>query len=292
MYNKEKQDAEKYGMFVVSAGRHTRMGDVLEYALEGVAFETVNTGDLPRAGRKGRKVLFAASADRYGENAQMRELVARLHAGGWDLSGSACAMIADGEQGGPLHTDAVKLLAAANAAGAELMPRPLLESDRELKRFYDGKETPFERYRAAARALVARLAAYELLVSKRPRVRLLTALEDGAANGWRQAVGRVVTAAGGELADAGEADTTGFLCENTDGLPDGKTLALLGGGGRARFLIASPATGSDLYTLAVLERACVRGDFALAPRAVTVFEGMSAAEALADEKPLKRIVIE
>jgi hypothetical protein len=120
-------------------------------------------------------------------------------------------------------------------------------------------------------------------------VRLVSSLEDGATNDWRTALGRLAADAGGVLAEDEEPDVILLLSENNAGLPDEKALALPGSGGRARFLTASPSAGSELYTLALAERICLRGNFALAPHAVTIFEGMSAAEALADQAAAGRI---
>jgi hypothetical protein len=64
---------------------------------------------------------------------------------------------------------------------------------------------------------------------------------------------------------------------------------MLGGTGRLRLLLASPTTGSDLYTAALMERACLRGDYTLPPNAIVVFEGISAVEALASKGEMERV---
>ena len=108
---------------IVSMGQHTRLGDALEYALAQTPFETINAQELAKGNWVNRRLLFAASADQRGENASLRQLAARLEGGECDLSGCAVAMIADGEQGGAMHLDALRLLTAANAAGAEVLAR-------------------------------------------------------------------------------------------------------------------------------------------------------------------------
>ncbi|NLI54467.1 MAG: hypothetical protein GX417_09120 [Clostridiales bacterium] len=277
---------------VVSIGRHTRLGDALEYALEGLPFETTDANEFTQKRLQNRRLLFAASTDAGGENAQMRALTARLSAGACDLSGCVCAMIADKERGGSVHIDALRLLLAANAAGAEVLSRPLLEADRELRSVSqggNGKETPFERYRAQARVLTRRLSGARTTSAEWPRMRFDTALEGGAAHDWRSALTRAISAVGGELTDEADAEQTILLCENADGLPDERTLALLCGGGKVRFLIASPSAGGELYAAALVERVCLRGDFALPGKALILFEGLSAVEALANRTELERV---
>ena len=188
-----------------------------------------------------------------------------------------------------MHLDVVQLLLAVNAAGSCVIAQPLLESGRELRQFAGGKETPFARYRALARALVARLIATETRAPERPLYRFLTALEGGAAHDWRGYLARVAENTGGALEDIGEPDESILLCENTSGLPDEKTLSLLHGSGMLRLLFASPTTGSDLYTACILECACLRGDYSLPPRAVLVFDGMSAVEAMASKVEMERV---
>lgn len=279
---------------LISIGRHTRLGDVLEHALEGLPFQTFDADSLLNADITGRRVLFAASADQYGENEQMRALTALFLRGGCRLDGSVCAAVADGEQGGAVHTDALRLLLAANGAGAVCVPRPLLESGRDLRSLpastVGGRKTPFERYCALARELTKRLSDYEPETDIASRVRLVTALSGGAAEDWRIALARMLEPAKSDLADAPTAAHTILLAENTAGLPDEKTLQLLkNGGGRLSCLIASPAMGGELYALALLDQACARGGYALSPEGMLVFEGMSAVEALASRAELERV---
>ena len=279
----------KEKLVVVSIGNHTRLGDVLEFAVAGTAFKTIDAKDFLGGDWTHQRLLFAVSADASGENAQLRALTAQLREGACSLEGCVCAAIADGAQGGQVHLDTVQLLLAANAAGASVIVQPLLESGRELRQFAGGKETPFARYRALARELVTRLIAAETRAPERSLYRFLTALEGGAAHDWRGYLARVVENTGGALEDIGELDETILLCENTSGLPDEKTVSLLHGSGRLRLLLASPATGSDLYTACIIERACLRGNYALPPRAVLVFDGMSAVEAMASKVEMERV---
>ena len=281
---------EKGPVTVVSLGRHTRLGDALEYALDGMRFQMIEASALTCETAEQQVLLFAASADQLGENEQLRQLAARLNSGTCSLNGSVCAMIADGEQGGAIHIDALRLLLAANAAGAALIRQPLLDAGRDLRTFADGgKHTPFAQYCAAAKELVQRLAASANEAREKRRIRWISALDDGISNDWRMALSRIVAANGGVLTEEAEAEETILLCENTGGLPDEQTFSMLDGGGEIRLLIASPTGGSDLYTAAVLERACIRGNYALPPYAVIVFEGLSAVEALMKKEETQRI---
>ena len=231
-----EKDAGKLG--VVSIGRHSRLGDILEYALFDTAFETVEAEAFLTGSWNHRRLLFAISADETGESAQLHTLNAHLREKGGFLEGCVCAAIVDGAQGSLAHLDALALLLAANRAGAYILPRPLIEADRELRYFSGGKESPFERYRVQARQLMERLLAAESTPPEHPRVRFVTALEGGAAHDWSGVLEEIVSASGGTFEDIIAPDETVLLCENTDGLPDARTLALLNAAGTLRLLLA------------------------------------------------------
>ena len=120
-------------------------------------------------------------------------------------------------------------------------------------------------------------------------VRFVTALEGGIAHDWREYLSRLIEQNGGELLDIGETDETILLCENTEGLPNEKTLSLLAGSGKLRILLASPTTGSELYLACLIERACLRGNYTLPPHAALVFDGMSAVEVMASKAEMDRV---
>ena len=279
---------------LISIGRHTRLGDVLEQALSALPFQTLEVEELAGTGTAGTKLLFAVSADAQGENEQLRQCTYRLKRGEYRLDGATCALLADGEQGGAIQLDSLKLLLAASTAGASCIPQPLLEARRDLKPFSDAagaaRKTPFEAYVAKAAALIMRLSAYETELPERARVRVISPLTGGAARDWRSALSRIVAESGGVLVEADDAERTILLAENTSGLPDERTLALLRrGSGRLTCLVASPAAGSELYSLALLDQACVRGGYSLAPEGMLVFEGLSAIEVLSSKAELERV---
>lgn len=283
--------SEKDGgkLVVVSTGAHARLGDILEYALTGQAFETVEREAFLAGNWANRRLLFALSTDEASDNAQLHALRAGLRGKSDFLAGCVCAAIADGAEGALAHLDTLALLLSANKAGASVMARPLIEADRELRLWSGGRESSFERYRASARSLVERLRAAEATPPEHPRVRFVTALEGGAARDWSGVLETIVTASGGVWEDIIAPDETIILCENTNGLPEERVLARLDAAGTLRLLLASPGAGGDLYASAIIERACLRGAYTLAPRAVLVFEGMSSVEVLASKRELERV---
>ncbi|MEN6635250.1 MAG: hypothetical protein ABFC56_05335 [Clostridiaceae bacterium] len=275
-------------ILVVSVGHHTRLGDILEYALAGAAFETEEAEAFLNESWNNRTLLFAISADETSGKAQLHTLIASLREKNNSLEGCVCAAIADGAQGRLAHLDLLALLLAANGAGARLPARPLLEGDRELRYFSGGRESSFERYRMQARQLVERLTTPEA-TSEHPRVRVCIALEDGAAHDWRALLDRMIETRGGVLTDDQEPDETILVCENTAGMPEESTLSLLDGAGRLVVFLASPAMGSDLYIACLLERACLRGNYSLSPRGTLVLEGINAMEVPVSKRETERV---
>ena len=276
-------------LVIVSLGAHTRLGDILECALAGSAFETVDAERFFSESWSHRKLLFAISADESEGNAHLHTLTSRLREKSNLLENCVVAAIVDGAEGALVHLDALALLLAANSAGARVLPRPLIEADRELRYYSGGRESSFERYRTSACALVERLRETESTPPEHPRVRFATALEGGTAHDWSGVLEGIVTSSGGVWEDIIAPDETILLCENTSGLPEERVLARLDAAGTLRVLIASPTPGGDLYASAIIERACMRGNYSLVPRAVLVFEGMSAVEVLASKRELERV---
>lgn len=283
------QSGEK--LAVVSVGTHTRLGDVLEAALAGVAFESIHADELLTARWESRKLLFAISAEESGENALLRALASRLIRCDCALEGCVCAAIVDGASGGQAHLDTIRLLLGANAAGAEVIAAPLLESGRELRQFAGGRETPFARYCALARALISHLMEAQPLVNRVDDAAtcFVTALEAGTARDWRALIARYLELSDEFPTPQNAVNQTILLCENQNGLPEEETLSRLTGGGYLRLLLASPTTGGELYLACLLERAVLRGNYALPPRAVLVFEGLSATEALSSKAEVERV---
>lgn len=275
---------------IVSAGRHTRLGDVLERAVDDLPFETADASALSGADWAGKRLLFAVSAEPSGANEALCALSGRILRGECDFTGSACAAVLDAAQGGGAHADLLKLFLAANGKGCTVLNRPCVEAGRDMKNislmYGGGRNEPFGLYCAAARALTERLAGFAPGGSEKKRVRFVSALEsDGTSREWRAALERELAQSGRSFADddGGEADVTLLLAENADNLPDEKLLrALDDPSGRAlRCIFASPWFGAELFCMLALERACLRGRFFLPPDAFIVLEGAGAAEALA-----------
>lgn len=279
-------------IMIVSIGRHTRLGDALEYALEPFAFETADADAFCGRDHQNRRLLFAASADEPGENAQMRRLSAALAAGACRLDGSAAAVILDGEQGGAIRIDALRLLMRANGAGCEILPRGCLAAEKALRFLQklagSPQRTPFLQYCELARSLAGQLAGYTPASNGRT-VRLVSALDEAQTRDWRAAIARVLPR-GCTLADEDGADRL-LLAENTRAVPEDAVFRALerAGGGRLAVLLASPGGDAELYQMALLERACLQGGYALAPNAFLAFEGLSAAEALASGAEIRRM---
>lgn len=274
---------------LVSVGRHTRLGDVLERAVEDVSFETVRSEDFPDGNAEKRRLLFAISGDGTGANDELSALTCRILSGGCSFGGSVCGAVADGERGGALHADVLKLLLALNGAGCAIANGPCVEASRNLKNLSyqsgDEKIFPFELYGMQARALARRLMAFEAEEEGAKRLRFVSTLEsEGAGRDWREALGRELAKHGGAFAeDGGPADATLLLCENTSNIPGETTLRMLDGFDACALscIVASPRFGADFYCMQILERACLQGACSLAPYGFAVCDGATAAEALA-----------
>lgn len=294
---------------IVSSGRHTRLGDVLERAVRKHKIEMVEPSELSGSDWQGRRILFAVSCGE-GENAELLALIRRLKSGECDLTNSACAAVLDAGEGASAHTDLLRLLLAANGAGAWVLSKPCVEASRDLKNipamYGTGRGSLYERYCALGEMLAARLSAFDpaLLAPEEPdsetagnranRVRIALPLENAAAaRDWQSALTREFVFREMEPVEAENdpAEHTFLLCENTSGLPDHKTLAVLDDlrGGGLRVAVASPHIGAELFALLVLDRACLQGSFILEPKAFTLLEGVSAQEAFAGKAEFERV---
>lgn len=283
---------------LVSMGRHTRLGDVLESALEGAALATLEADALIGAAGAGKRLLFAVSSGMNGAPEEAARLTGRLLSGGCDLHGAVCAAVVDANGGGSAYAAALRLLLAANGAGAALPNKPLLAANQDLRNLSllpgAPREAPYARYRRLAKELVERLAQAEPETAEHPRVRICTPLEDeGAAREWRAMIERALIFGGAEVTEAENdpADGVFLLCENARALPDARTLAVLDDprGGFLRAAVASPRAGAELFCMLALERACAQGNYNLPPNAFTVLEGFTAAEALTSKTEVERV---
>jgi hypothetical protein len=97
----------KDSILVVSIGRHTRLGDALETALDGLRFQTIEAEELETADCADARVLFAASADPAGGNEPMRRLTHGLLR--CDVDRAARLLDDCGwRAGGPMRPDALR----------------------------------------------------------------------------------------------------------------------------------------------------------------------------------------
>lgn len=283
---------------MVSTGRHTRLGDVLERALEGAALASLEADALTNAAGAGKRLLFAISSGAEGVPEALARLAGRLASGECDLSGAVCAAIVDANGGGSVYTETLRLLLAANGAGAALPNQPLLAASKDLRNLSllpgAPREAPYARYCRLAGELVKRLAENTPENAERPCVRVAAPLEDeGAAREWRAVIERALVFGGAEVAEAENdpADGVFLLCENVRALPDARTLAVLDDprGGFLCVAVASPRAGAELTCMLVLERACAQGSYRLPPNAFTVLDGFTAAEALTSKAEVERV---
>ena len=294
---------------IVSVGRHTRLGDVLERAVSKHKIETVGAAELSGADWQGRRLLFAVSCGEGGKD-ELPALIRRLNEGGCDLAGSVCAAVLDAGEDAGAHTELLRLLLAANGAGAWILQKPCVEASRDLKNipamYTTARGSLYERFCALAEALAERLSVFdparlttgqsedEPAENGAGRVRISLPLENAAAaRDWRSALTREFVFRGMEPVEAENerAEHTFLLCENTSGLPDNKTLAVLDDprGGGLRAAVASPRLGAELFALLVLDRACLQGSYTLEPKAFTLLEGVSAQEAFAGKAEFERV---
>ena len=172
-------------ILVVTCNGNARLNETLNYALEGVAHERVDSAvALPRLA--GRRVLFAIGLSEHGLDAAVIALIAALRQNVQAMQGATGAMIIDGA--GELYTKqtADMLALAANLAGCRFPGKPLVEATGTLDNW---NVQSLRRgvslagaYRQAARELVQRLVSYIPEQKARPKVLLLHASDRATSN--------------------------------------------------------------------------------------------------------------
>ena len=172
-------------ILVVTCNGNDRLNETLNYALEGVAHERVESAvALPRLA--GRRVLFAIGLSEHGLDAAVIALIAALRQNVQAMQGATGAMIIDGA--GELYTKqtADMLALAANLAGCRFPGKPLVEATGSLDNW---NVQSLRRgvslagaYRQAARELVQRLVGYAPEQKARPKVLLLHASDRATSN--------------------------------------------------------------------------------------------------------------
>ncbi len=173
-------------LIVVSLGQHTRLGDILEYALDGRAFDTVTADMLPETGLDGRRILFAISLDGYGMQPEALACMRYLRAHPRALEGAAGALLLDSET--ELYTKdlARTFILDANFAGCRFIARPLVEATGSLRNFdvlsgIHGVDR-FTAYQRAARTLIDRLSDDAPARAERPNILMLHASNRASSN--------------------------------------------------------------------------------------------------------------
>lgn len=180
---------------VIAAGRHSRLEEVLEKALENVPFERFDITDgQPLPPLQNRRVLFAVSVGIAGLDENVCRLLMMLRQCPDAMSGSCAALLIDGE--GELYTKqtAQSLMLAANLAGCWLMGKPLLEATGSLQNL-DIRARKLglshrQAYDVLAAQLVRRLRTFNVPPLCNPRLLMLHASNTKTSN--TLALGRLV----------------------------------------------------------------------------------------------------
>lgn len=173
-------------LHLISMGRHTRLGDVLETALADVPFTTVPAAALADTPVDQKRLLFALSVDHSGVEPDYARVLAYLRTHTGALTGSCGAFLVDGESEQYTKGLARTLALAASMAGCRLPGKPLVEATKSLKNFdvlsgLYGVDR-FTAYKNAAGALVTRLMQSEPRRFQRPRLLLLHASNPERSN--------------------------------------------------------------------------------------------------------------
>lgn len=179
---------------LVSMGCHTRLGDVLEYALHELPFDMVTIDELPEVSLRGRRLCFALSVDESGVQPDYFRALGYLRAHTGALEDSVGVLLVDGASEQYTKGLARTLVLAANASGCRFPGRPLVEATKSLKNFevLSGVRgiDRFTAYRHTAKSLLSRLAAYVSPRFEQPQVLLLHASNPERSN--TLALGRAV----------------------------------------------------------------------------------------------------
>lgn len=156
-----------------------RMSRVLDFALDGLPFETLYTLEalraLPAAQRCGRRMLFSVSLGESGVNLAYYALLEWLRTHPDGLRGCVGGVLVDGQS--ELYTKSVarELVFAANSAGCLFVGRPLVEGTGTLDNFTILAQTmetdSADAYRRCTRQLVEQILDFSL--PRRPRPMLL-----------------------------------------------------------------------------------------------------------------------
>lgn len=167
---------------VLMPGGSARLREAAATALEGMEHRFLSTGDDLR----GKRVLFALSADEGGMDAPTLALLRRLRLEKDAMQGSCAAVLLDGA--GELYTKqlAQDVVLAANGAGCAFMGKPLVEGTGSLynQHILAGRLglTLEQTYRTRARELVRRLEEFRPPRFCRPRLLMLHASESGRSS--------------------------------------------------------------------------------------------------------------
>lgn len=172
-----------------------RLEAVLQTALKGISVRQVirKAAKLEESVRRGeladRRILFAAALGRSGINLELYAMleILRLYPG--CLKGSIAGILVDGES--EYHTKSLgrEVAQTANEAGCWFVGRPLTEGTGSLQNYQVAASNHgcslYEAYLWSARDLVARMADFQKLKWKRPKLLCLHSCNPATSNTLR-----------------------------------------------------------------------------------------------------------
>ncbi len=169
-----------------------RLSQVLSYALEGVAAQTIESASA-LSPLKGRCVLFAVAVGETGINLEYFAMLQWIREHPGCLEGAVGGVLVDGA--GELYTKSVgsELVFTANLAGCAFPGRPLVEGTGSLDNFIILSRTMetdrFGAYLQSARELVERMRAFAPPRFQRPKLLAVHASSHKTSNTlalWRR----------------------------------------------------------------------------------------------------------
>ncbi|MEG1525438.1 MAG: NAD(P)H-dependent oxidoreductase [Clostridia bacterium] len=180
---------------ILTLGKHTRLGDILAYALDGVDFNAVTAEEMKSTDLRGRRILFALSLDESGLADDFMCCIRYLRTHFQALDGATGAILVDSAT--ELYTKEIArtLVFDANCSGCRFPGRGMVEATKSLKNFdvlcgVYGVDR-YTAYQRAVRLLIERLCSDVPAQFERPKVLWLHASDKARSNAF--ALGSQVT---------------------------------------------------------------------------------------------------
>lgn len=146
--------------------RTGRLGEVLEFALDGIDHELIEkVANIPDGYMKGRKVIFAICLSEVGINIEYYRLLEYFRANPDCLEGATGGIIVDGASEFFTKALARRLAFSANLAGCVFPGKPLVEATGSLGNFHVLSkitgQPKFEVYKNNAKSLIIKVRDFE-----------------------------------------------------------------------------------------------------------------------------------